>query len=177
MSIQTEADVLQYIETVIQNYINTCITTVAGWSQPVDENTLTDEDKVIYYLSRCRVLTDPDIEWELVDINGNPTPVILLELDGEVPTQSSVQGTIVNSEQNFSLSVFINRENRDFYTYKKEKCLIKYGLLNNIFAVQTQRRLLIRDSAFDDFALGEIKAGGFALSITTNLNNYDYTVT
>ncbi len=155
MASMNEAEVLEYIETLLSTELGTA----EGF-----------EDVV--------VSADADIEINLVDADEKSTPVVVIELVDTIPTLNNVKGRIINADTQFNISVLTAKRSEITYINNKKENIVLVKQILSTFADDMDNRFLVNQVSFNDFQQGDgIPIISSVINITTNVGNFQYELT
>lgn len=140
------------------------------------KNILLTEFSNISGLENTIVSIDIDENFNLIDINGNPIPIVLIELDEVIAEESGAKGQMINGKVSVNILVYIAKADKTFTEY----FTILQNLLEsirNIFDMYTTKRFQFINHNFimNNYEIEGIPIVAAISTYHIPIGNYDLT--
>lgn len=133
-----------------------------------------DSELINRGITNVKVIYDLEEQFELSDVNGNSTPVVIIEASDIVSTNAGAKGQMINGQFIFTILIIVEKINRKFDEYYKELNLIIENV-RNIFEMTTNKSYQFDSSKFiNNYDIGSYQAVAVLSTYIARLNNYDY---
>lgn len=153
MEYVSELTVMQYLQTIIQNYL-----------------TSVEEDKVVINI-------DPDAEINLIDTKSQETPTIVIELVDTEAIENAVLGQALALITRYKISVMTAKNPKKTYLENKARNIQLINYVRLAFENQTENKVDWDGVEFYDFPLGDIPSMIGIISVSTYNRQFDYSTT
>lgn len=133
-----------------------------------------DSELINRGITNVKVIYDLEEQFELSDVNGNSTPVVIIEASDIVSTNAGAKGQMISGQFIFTILIIVEKINRKFDEYYKELNLIIENV-RNIFEMTTNKSYQFDSSKFiNNYDIGSYQAVAVLSTYIARLNNYDY---
>jgi len=121
-----------------------------------------------------KIVSDLDSEFDIIDMNGDSIPVIVIEVDSMTALSSGAKGQMINGQVTINCFVIVGKGNRKFAVYYKELTQI-VAKLRDLFQMTPNKRIQYLGTQYINYyTIGIYPAVGASVSLAVPVGNYNF---